>query len=113
MTGETAGRSEHTHKHAVPPEVMTDPCRRFFITHHQLLRFIEFISHLALRSDEGARRAAEALYNTSSDEAEQARLRQVRERGTGARETLQSFRELILEMMFNRAVDNYLTYISE
>lgn len=45
----------------LPPDPMSDACARFFRTHAELWRFIGFVSDLALRVDDMARLASEAV----------------------------------------------------
>lgn len=99
--------------HTMPPKQMSDPCSRFFHHYFELCDFILFITHLAIHRDEGAKIAAKALYDTSSDEEEMARLERRIEKGAGAIKALQRYRQLIYQTMICRAVDNYLTYIAE
>ena len=103
---------EHEHHHAAPPEQMTEPCVRYFQEHRQLGNFMGFISGLALRADEVVSIATKALYETSNDEAEKTNLQEALERGPVATQALRSHRQLLLQMMLCRGVDNYLTYIS-
>ena len=104
---------DHDYAHAIPPDPMTEACLRFFRDHWQLQHFIGFISSLATGADKRSTIAAKALYNAAGDDAEKARFKEMMERDPGAVTALRSHRQLILQMMICRAVDNYLTYVSE
>ena len=99
--------------HVIPPDPMSEPCSRFFHHHEELCGFFLFAIHLAVQRDEGAKIAAEALYDTSSDEEEKTRLKETIERGVGAIKTLRRYRQFIYQTMVYRAVDNFLTYLAE
>lgn len=71
------------------------------------MRFIGFISHLAVRADEVVRVARKAL----AGEEEQVDFADLEERGALAE--LRRSRQLILEMTLARAVDNFLAYLTE
>lgn len=113
---------EHAHKHAHPPDPMTEVCSRYFRDHWALMGFIEYVTHLATRADEGAKIAAETFLKEPElfpnivpplAPERQAELEKTIERGAGAIEALRAQRHLVLQMMLCRGVDNCLTYISE
>ena len=94
----------------IPPDPMSDPCARFFRAHVELWRFIGFVSDLALRVDDMARIAAEALPPGISGRP--AGGANTVAEGTMAR-GLRAQRHVFLHMGLARAVDSYLTYLSE
>ncbi len=95
-----------------PPDPMTECCSRFFSGHVQLFNFLDFISGLALRMDEGWRKASVALYRTD-DEEEKERYKRSLEKEAPTTSALRSYSQLILQMIMGRAVDDYLAYISD
>ena len=113
---------EHAHKHAQPPDPMSEPCSRFFRDHWELMNFIAYVTQLATRADEGAKITAETFLKEPElfpdivpplEPERQAELEKTIERGAGAIEALRAQRHLVLQMMLCRGVDNCLTYISE
>jgi hypothetical protein len=96
------------------PDIMTEPCSRFFRWHYQLWGFFFFIIATVTKTDEVARTAAKALYDYyEQDEGKKAQFKQIIEGGGGAVEALRSYREVLLQMTFSRGADNYLTYVAE
>jgi len=94
----------------IPPDPMSDACARFFRGHVELWRFIGFVSDLALRVDDMARIAADALpIGISGRPAGGANAQP---EGTMAR-GLRAQRHVFLHMALARAVDSYFAYLSE
>lgn len=94
----------------------TDAYDLYFQDYHRLIDFVEFISALATNTDKMAVIAAKALLETgdSDPEEEKAHHRKtIEEEGTGALKNLRAFRQLILQTMVSRGVDNFLTYLSQ
>jgi hypothetical protein len=100
------------------PEKVTEPYRLYLEDFHRLQHFVGFISSLATDVDRKAVVAAQALletieYETDREEKQRAYRKMIEEKGVGALKTLREFRQLILQAMVCRGVDNFLTYISQ
>lgn len=96
----------------LPPDPMSDACARFFRTHAELWRFIGFISDLALRVDDMARLASEAVPPGVSGRPVGGGARLPSAEGAMAR-TLRGQRHVFLHMVLGRIVDSYLAYVAE
>jgi hypothetical protein len=94
----------------IPPDPMSDACARFFQAHVELWRFIGFVSDLALRVDDMARLAADALPPGVSGRP--AGGANAQPEGAMAR-GLRAQRHVFLHMAMARAVDSYFAYLSE
>lgn len=95
-----------------PPDPMSDACARFFHAHVELWRFISFVSDLALRVDDMARLASEAVPPGVSGRPVGGGAQAGGAEGAMAR-TLRSQRHVFLHMVLARAVDSYLAYLAE
>ena len=91
----------------------TGPCSRFRRDHADLAKFVGFISAVVLRMDETTRIASKALYESADDAAEKEKYRKTMEGGAGVTKILRRHRQLLLQMILCRGVDNYLAYVSE
>lgn len=96
----------------LPPDPMSDACARFFRTHAELWRFIGFISDLALRVDDMARLASEAVPAGVSGRPVGGGAQTSSIEGAMAR-TLRGQRHVFLHMVLARLVDSYLAYLAE
>ena len=96
----------------LPPDPMSDACARFFRTHAELWRFIGFVSDLALRVDDMARLASEAVPPGVSGRPVGGGAQLPSAEGAMAR-TLRGQRHVFLHMVLARVVDSYLAYLSE
>jgi hypothetical protein len=109
---------QHDDEHPQPrvPEKATDAYQLYLEDYHRLNHFILFISQLATHADQSAVKAAEALLTICDDDPEEKKARHrktLEEKGVGALKTLRDLRQLILQTMVCRGVDNFLTYISQ
>ena len=111
---------EQSHEHAQPPDPMTEPCSRYFRDHWGLMAFVGFVSDLAIYTDKAHMNLLKGLVGKDDDghyttltERQRDELKEKIKRGGVAVERLRSQRQLILEMMLCRAVDNCLTYVSD
>jgi hypothetical protein len=112
-----SGHSPHaTAGHAttgpLPPDPMSDACARFFRTHAELWRFIGFVSDLALRVDDMARLAADAVPPGVSGRPVGGGAQVSASEGAMAR-TLRGQRHVFLHMVLSRVVDSYVAYVAE
>lgn len=114
--------SEHDNcgeKHALPPDLMTQPCTLFFQQHMRLDRFHDYVVSVAADLDDRARQHASVfvqLREALPDDVElhpTPSMERMATDGVGAVKALARFSDLLLEMMISRAIDNFLTYISE
>ncbi len=96
----------------LPPDPMSDACARFFRTHAELWRFIGFVSDLALRVDDLARLASEAVPPGVSGRPVGGGAQVPSAEGAMAR-TLRGQRHVFLHMVLSRVVDSYLAYLAE
>jgi hypothetical protein len=96
----------------LPPDPMSDACARFFRAHGELWRFIGFVSDLALRVDDMARLASEAVPPGVSGRPVGGGAQASSPEGAMAR-TLRGQRHVFLHMVLGRAVDSYLAYLAE
>ncbi len=96
----------------LPPDPMSDACARFFRTHAELWRFIGFVSDLALRVDDMARLASEAVPPGVSGRPVGGGAHVPSAEGAMAR-TLRGQRHVFLHMVLSRVVDSYLAYLAE
>jgi len=85
-------------------ENLTVAGANFFRSHLELVRFIGFVGELATRND----KVWETLDDLLSDGTEEKKF----PKGQSQRE-LNQFRRLLAEVLLSRAVDSYLTYVSE
>ena len=95
-----------------PPDPMSDACARFFHAHVELWRFIGFVSDLALRVDDMARLASEAVPPGVSGRPVGGGAQAQASEGAMGR-TLRGQRHVFLHMVLARAVDSYLAYLAE
>ncbi len=95
------------------PETATQACGRYAHEVTELLGFVAFVAELATRADEVRRVAAEALRDTAKSDEEREQYEAALGTGGGAVQKLREQRHLLLQMMLSRAVDNFLTYLSE
>jgi len=96
----------------LPPDPMSDACARFFQAHMELWRFIGFVSDLALRVDDMAKLATEAVPPGVSGRPVGGGAQPQVHEGAMAR-TLRGQRHVFLHMVLSRAVDSYLAYLAE
>ncbi|MBM3533329.1 MAG: hypothetical protein FJX60_09885 [Alphaproteobacteria bacterium] len=96
----------------LPPDPMSDACARFFRAHAELWRFIGFVSDLALRVDDMARLASEAVPPGVSGRPVGGGAHAPSAEGAMAR-TLRGQRHVFLHMVLSRVVDSYLAYLAE
>ena len=89
-----------------PPSQMSEACSRFFSAHKEVVDFIGYISSLAMGMDKVGR-----ILNDSEARPEDD-TEIVVEPG-GRADDLRKYRQLILQMMLTRGVDNFLSFISE
>jgi hypothetical protein len=99
------------------PRPQTEALQRFLTEERSLIGLITFFGHLVTRADEMAVIAAKALLNTpdldGKDRVEELEAT-VEEGGAGIRKLMQKeFANLFTEIVFQRAVDNFIVYISE
>jgi hypothetical protein len=95
------------------PESGTVPLGNFIRAHLAEMKVLGFVGRLVLRSDEVRRVALEALAEGERDPEKQAEYQE----GLANERLIQGeylqHRQIILEMTLVRAVDNFLTYLSE
>lgn len=107
-----ADESTHDHRHPPGPGIMTPPGWSFQREYERLFGFIFYITKLATSTDEKAKVAARALYESEDPEKYRETLENIEKHGaTGALRKLH--RTLLLEMMLCRAADNFLAYVAE
>lgn len=75
-----------------PPDFMTEPCYKFFLSHMEILGFFLFIPLLVDRIEE-----------TMAEADNEPMVRQ----------HLKSYKKLILQMVLCRTIDNFLIYLAE
>ncbi len=107
-----SGHSASASTAPLPPDPMSDACARFFRTHAELWRFIGFVSDLALRVDDMARLASEAVPPGVSGRPVGGGAQVPSAEGAMAR-TLRGQRHVFLHMVLSRVVDSYLAYLAE
>ncbi|MBL8691214.1 MAG: hypothetical protein JNL04_19060 [Rhodospirillaceae bacterium] len=107
-----SGHPGHATTGPPPPDPMSDACARFFRTHAELWRFIGFVSDLALRVDDMARLAVDAVPPGVSGRPVGGGAQVPASEGAMAR-TLRGQRHVFLHMVLSRLVDSYLAYIAE
>jgi hypothetical protein len=94
----------------------TEALIRFLDDERSLFGLITFVGGLITGADRTVLIAAEALVDSAiSDEEERQRHQEVIDRGGGdARRTMQThFAQLFTQIVFQRAVDNFLVYVVE
>ncbi|MBM3546241.1 MAG: hypothetical protein FJX54_04770 [Alphaproteobacteria bacterium] len=97
----------------LPPDPMSDACARFFRTHAELWRFIGFVSDLALRVDDMARLASEAVPPGVSGRPVGGGAAQMPSAEGAMARTLRGQRHVFLHMVLSRVVDSYIAYVAE
>jgi hypothetical protein len=95
------------------PDRYTEACDRYTVDVTDLVAFVGFVAGLATRFDDVQRIAIQALRNTARSDEERERYEAELETGGATVQQLRELRHLFLQMMFSRAVDNFLTYVSE
>ncbi|MSP48838.1 MAG: hypothetical protein EXQ95_05875 [Alphaproteobacteria bacterium] len=98
---------------SLPPDPMSDACARFYRTHAELWRFIGFVSDLALRVDDMARLASEAVPPGVSGRPVGGGAQQTPSTEGAMARTLRGQRHVFLHMVLARVVDSYLAYLAE
>lgn len=94
------------------PDSVSAECARFLDSFRETIDFVFFVTYVVTAQDDVQRIAAEALLpGAEPEEAEQ--LKKQLEDGAVTTRRLQRFTHLIFEMLVTRAVDSYLTYVSD
>jgi hypothetical protein len=97
-----------------PPDPMTEECSQFFDEHWQLASFLLFVMMLAVEKDETERRLARlTLQHGNLPDSDREKIVPVTIHGIGAWQALMTREQTLLQFMLCRAVDNFLSYISE
>lgn len=104
---------EREHGFISPPETMTECCSRYFQAHDELFSFMGSVAYLASSADESVRTLSRVLIKVAETDEEREHYERSIEEGAGVLSRLGTHGQLILQTMLNRAVDNYLAYISE
>lgn len=94
------------------PEAASAECARFLDSFRDTVDFVFFITQVVTSQDEIQRIAREALL-PDADPGDAARLQKELSQGAVVTRELQRFSQLVFEMLVTRAVDSYLTYISD
>jgi hypothetical protein len=94
------------------PKAMSESCVRFLEHLFGTQHFVYFVTELVTRSDAGRKRAIEALLFMAPED-ERERLKKSRAQGNVHQKELVRYRQVILEILITRTVDNYLVFISE
>lgn len=100
------------HEHPPIPAEMTQPGWGFQREYRRLFAFIVYVAELATSTDEKAKIAARALYESEEPNKYLAILEKIEKRGA-TRALRELHRTLLLEMMLCRGAENFLTYVSE
>lgn len=108
MTSDSSPGTKKTYP--IPPDPMSVPCGAFARDMRKLLSFMIFVPALASSMDQVARTAANALSSLSPESKDFGRVVQS---GAGVLSHFGKHKPLLDQMFFCRAVDNFLTYISE
>jgi hypothetical protein len=99
---------------AVAPDYLTAAAYGFLREFERICGFVAYVTHLASHIDESARIAhkALALVDKPGPEEYEKGLKDIDDRGA-VMELRRRYREIVLEMMLSRGVENFLTYLSE
>jgi hypothetical protein len=97
-----------------PPDPMSEGCHKFFFEHWELATHYIYICVLTTDKDEYEKQIAKIrLDNGLFTEKEKPLLEVVSRIGVGAWKALMHRQQFLLQTMLCRAVDNYLSYISD
>jgi hypothetical protein len=96
------------------PDRLTEAAHAFLREHRRICSFVAYVTSLATKIDHGRRIAHKALAlvdKPTPEELEQS-LKELDSRGA-VMEMRRKYREIMLQMMLSRGVENFLTYLSE
>jgi hypothetical protein len=91
---------------------MTPAGWSFLRENNRLVGFVFYITRLATSTDEKARIAVRALYETEDPETYRSSLEKIEKEGA-TQELRKQHRDMVLEMMLSRLAENFLVYVTE
>ena len=110
----TSSRPFFPNKKIRVPRVGTSACRSYFESFQQINEFVTYVTGMAIQIEQVAERAHRALIETARDESKKEQLLKDWEerKGRGAVRELKKHRQLFMEVVLVRHIDNYLNYLS-
>lgn len=106
--------SESRRSPVAPPDPMSEACSRFFHDHWELASFHLYVYLLAIDKDRYERLLARAmLEHERMADADKCNAADVARHGFGAVDALVTRQQMLLQILLCRAVDGYLTYLSD
>ncbi|HDY86853.1 MAG TPA: hypothetical protein ENH82_01920 [bacterium] len=112
ITYESQTRMKATEKHFPIPLHLTEPGWRFQREYERLFSFIVYVTQLATSTDEKAKIAVKALYESDDPERYKKTLEKIKKYGA-AKALKKLHRTIVLEMTISSGANNFLVYISE
>src|SRR6056297_490597 len=94
------------------PKTGTKAAKEFFSSWHDINRLFDFVLALAGRADHVAKTAYTALLETQHDPAKKAEMEASWNNRRGAIDELKANRQLLLETILVRHVENFINYLS-
>jgi len=99
-------------KAAALPRRGTRAAESFFASYSEINRFFRFVIHLVGHTDRAAETAHKALVETEHDEAKRQEMITAWARRQSATDALRENRQLFLEIVLVRHVENFLNYLA-
>ncbi len=94
------------------PKLGTTASRDFFVSWTEISEFFNFVLRLVGHLEAAGDRAHKALVETAPDQAERERLVRAWDLRVGPADQLANYRQIFLEIILARHIENYLNYIS-
>jgi hypothetical protein len=95
-------------KHANRPELLTEPCSRFFDYDEEISEFFIFFLEWTKRPDELYEKLVKILYGSNEEKLKESLGKPKR-----GEAYIKRFDRFVMEMMLVRGIDNFLTYVSQ
>jgi len=99
-------------RHSILPRTGTGAAKQFFQTWVEINRFFNFVMALVCQTEATAEVAHQALIDTAHSPEERSELEKRWESRTPTTQALKSHRQVFLEIILARHIENYLNYLS-
>jgi hypothetical protein len=94
------------------PQVGTKPARDFFDSWRDIIRFLNWLTHMVVHIDRSSEHAHKVLVETAPSDDEKRELEDKWKAHVSPVEQLKSHRQFLIEVLLVRHVENYLDYLS-
>jgi hypothetical protein len=105
-------RQQHSHEHAHPPDDMTPACFSFYCQWFDNVAFLNYVERTAKYADAVDKVGHEARLKLATTDEDRER-EQYAIAHPHASDELNASRRALVEMLYVRDADNYLTYLNE